>query len=113
MKVWLDAQLPPALALWLTREFSIEAKAVRDLMLRDSTDEAIFTAARSASAIVMTKDRDFLRLLEEFGSPPQVIWITCGNTSNEHLKEILGKSLHSVLKLLSDGEPLVEISDPW
>ena len=45
--------------------------------------------------------------------PPRVIWITCGNTSNEHLKKILLKALPSALKLLEAGEPLVEISDPW
>ena len=81
MTVWLDAQLPPALAPWLAETFSIEANAVRDLGLLESTDETIFAAARKAAAIVMTKDRDFLRLLEQFGPPPRVIWITCGNTS--------------------------------
>jgi len=113
VKIWVDAQLSPALAPWLTREFSVEASPVRDLGLRDSTDEAIFLAARKASAIVMTTDGDFPRLLEQFGPPPQVIWITCGNTSNAHLKEILGKTLPPTLKLLRAGEPLVEISDPW
>ncbi len=113
MKIWLDAQLSPALAPWLTSEFSVEASPVRDLGLRDSTDEAIFSAARKASAIVMTKDGDFPRLLEQFGLPPQVVWITCGNTSNAHLNEILGKTLPPALKLLGADEPLVEISDPW
>jgi predicted nuclease of predicted toxin-antitoxin system len=37
----------------------------------------------------MTKDSDFVALLDRFGPPPQVIWITCGNTSNARLKEIL------------------------
>jgi predicted nuclease of predicted toxin-antitoxin system len=48
--VWLDAQLPPALAPWLTQAFSIEANAVRDLGLHESTDEIIFTAAKKAAA---------------------------------------------------------------
>ena len=113
MTVWLDAQLPPALAPWLTQAFSIEANAVRDLGLHQSTDEIIFAAAKKAAAIVMTKDRDFLGLLEQFGPPPRVIWITCGNTSNAHLKEVLLKTFPSALKLLEAGEPLVEISDPW
>ena len=113
MTVWLDAQLPPALAPWLAETFSIEANAVRDLGLLQSTDETIFAAARKAAATVMTKDRDFLGLLEQFGPPPQVIWITCGNTSKARLKEILQKTFPSALKLLEAGEPLVEISDPW
>ena len=113
MTVWLDAQLPPALAPWLAETFSIEANAVRDLGLLESTDETIFAAAKKAGVIVITKDRDFLRLLEQSGPPPQVIWITCGNTSKARLKEILQKSFPSALKLLEAGEPLVEISDPW
>jgi predicted nuclease of predicted toxin-antitoxin system len=47
------------------------AVALRDLGLRDETDRAIFFAARGASAILMTKDSDFLRLLDELGSPPK------------------------------------------
>lgn len=50
MKLWLDAQLPPQLTKWLTQEFAVEATAVRDLGLRDSSDAAIFQAARLADA---------------------------------------------------------------
>ena len=46
-------------------------------------------AARNAQAIIVTKDIDFLRLLERHGPPPQILWLTCGNTSNERLVEIL------------------------
>ena len=46
-------------------------------------------------------------------TPPQIIWITYGNTSNAALKEILSKNLHNALRLLESGEPLVAISDPW
>lgn len=58
----------------------------------------------------MTKDGDFLRLLEQHGAPPQVIWITCGNTSNAHLKQVFIKALPPALELLKSGERLVEIS---
>lgn len=59
----------------------------------------------------MTKDSDFLLLLDRLGPPPQILWITCGNTSNAHLKEILKGSLSRALDLLQQGERLVEISD--
>jgi predicted nuclease of predicted toxin-antitoxin system len=109
MIIWTDAQLSPAIAAWLTVTFALASEAVRDLGLRDATDRQIFLAARSASAVVMTKDSDFVRLLEELGPPPQVIWLTCGNTSNAHLKRILGVALPRAVKLLESGEPLVEI----
>ena len=39
----------------------------------------------------MTKDSDFVLLLDKLGAPPQVIWVTCGNTSNARLKEVLNE----------------------
>ena len=78
--------------------------------LRDASDEEIVHAAKKASAIVMTKDSDFLRLLERHGPPPQVLWLTCGNTSNENLMMILESTLTRALELISSGDSLVEIS---
>ena len=111
MKVWIDAQLSPGLARWLSEHHAVEALPVRRLGLHDATDEAIFDAARNAGAVVMTKDRDFVQLLERIGPPPQVIWITCGNTSNARMREILRQALANALQLLREGEPFVEITD--
>ena len=68
-------------------------------------------AARDAGAVVMTKDRDFRTLLLRHGPPPQVIWITCGNTSNARMQEVLGRSLLQAVDLIMSGEAFVEISD--
>ena len=54
--VWIDAQLSPTLARWITETFRLQAHAVRALGLRDAKDAAIFEAARQADAIVMTKE---------------------------------------------------------
>ena len=59
----------------------------------------------------MTKDRDFVQLLERAGPPPQVIWITCGNTSNARMREILRGTIANALVLLREGDPFVEITD--
>ena len=110
MIFWIDAQLSPAIANWITRTFAVNAVPLRDLGLRDATDREIFLAARRQLAIVVTKDRDFVRLVADLGCPPQVVWITCGNTSNANLKEILSNQLPGALQLLSSGQELVEIS---
>lgn len=112
MKLWLDAQLPPALAAWITVTFGIDTQSVRDLGLREAKDPQIFQAARDAETVVMTKDSDFVELVERLGSPPQVLWITCGNTTNARLKQILVKCFPPAIQLLQQGEPVVEISDP-
>jgi predicted nuclease of predicted toxin-antitoxin system len=110
MILWIDAQLSPALAPWLSSTFDISALALRDLGLRDATDREIFLTARRDGATVMTKDADFVRLLEDLGPPPQVIWITCGNTSNAHLKQLLSNRLPGELESLRLGKMLVEVS---
>ncbi len=111
MTIWIDAQLSPSLAKWLRQEFQIDAVAVRELGLREASDQEIFAAARKGTAIVMTKDADFPKLVEAKGAPPKVIWITCGNTSNAYLKMVLKKTLQDAINFLDSGESLVEISD--
>ena len=110
MTIWIDAQLSPAIAVWIESNFNIKTTALRGLGLRDAEDEEIFTAAKKANAIVMTKDSDFVSLLDRFGSPPRIIWLTCGNTSNSNLKIILSKTLRDAIDLLNRGEEIVEIS---
>ena len=111
MIIWTDAQLSPAIADWITANFTdVKAIAVRDLGLRDAEDEEIFFAAREASVIVMSKDSDFVDLHLRLGSPPDVIWLTCGNTSNKRLQQILASKLTETIELFIQGNHLVEIS---
>ena len=83
MKIWVDAQLPPTLANWLSATFGLEASALRDLSLRDAQDIEIFEAARAENAVIMTKDSDFIDLVCRLGTPPQILWLTCGNVTNQ------------------------------
>lgn len=69
-EIWIDAQLSPALAAWINRNYEdLEAKSVRAVGLRDAGDEEIYRAARRTEVIVMTKDSDFLNLLDRLGPP--------------------------------------------
>lgn len=76
MIVWIDAQLSPQLANWLSDTFKIQAVPVRDLGYSDAEDEEVFESARDRGAIIMTKDRDFAELVARLGPPPQILWIT-------------------------------------
>jgi predicted nuclease of predicted toxin-antitoxin system len=119
MRIWVDAQVSPAIAAWMTHAFGVDAVAMRDLGLREAEDPSIFWRARATSAnsggrdalAVLPKDADFLTLLHRHGPPPQVVWLTCGNTSNARLREILSAAWPAVAAALAAGEPLVEISD--
>jgi predicted nuclease of predicted toxin-antitoxin system len=77
VKIWLDAQLPPALAPWISSTFNVTCHAVRDLGLRDADDRTIFQAARDAGDVVIfSKDSDFVDLVLRHGPPPQIVWLT-------------------------------------
>lgn len=112
MTVWLDAQLPPALAPWLSHTFQVPCVAVRDLGLRDADDQTIFDAARAEDGIViLSKDSDFVELAMRLGPPPQILWLTCGNITNRYLRLFLQEVFPDAIQLLATGEPVVEIAD--
>ncbi len=111
MTIWLDSQLPPQICGWITANLGMEAVAVRDLDLMEARDMDIFRMARAAECIVMSKDLDFVNLSLEYGPPPYVIWLRCGNTSNAKLRQILRDTLADTVKLIDGGAPVVEIGD--
>ena len=93
MTIWVDAQLSPRTARWIEANFPV-------------------AATRIADAIVLTKDSDFVRLLEQQGSPPRILWLTCGNTAEVALQQILLRHLTTALGMLAGCEDLVEIGSP-
>ncbi len=110
--VWLDAQLSPAIARWLDHNFGVQAIPIRMLGLREADDPTIFAAARAADAVVVTKNSDFVQLLERLGPPPRIVWLTCGNTSNARLRDLLRDAWPRIVSLLDSEETLIEISEP-
>lgn len=73
---WLDAQLPPQLAPWLTLTFGVTVFSVAYLGYRDAEDETIFEAACLAGAVIVSKDSDFLDRVQRRGHLPQLLYVT-------------------------------------
>ncbi len=110
MKLWLAAQLPPALACWINdHDLGLATITIRAIGLRDASDRDIFFKARLAGAMVMTKDRDFIQLLSTQGPPPKVNWLRLGNSSNAALQAVRSTTLTKAIELLAGGETWVEI----
>jgi predicted nuclease of predicted toxin-antitoxin system len=109
--LWIDAQLPPALARWLRELGESQADHVEDLGLLKAEDPEIFERARQAAAVIITKDNDFVQIQERRGPPPRLIWVTCGNRSNRDLKDLFVRRWPRAKELLVAGEILVEIND--
>ena len=93
MTIWVDAQISPKMAEWIKKEFNIESIAVKDI------------------GLIRAKDKEIFNLQQQFGPPPQIIFLTCGNTSNKKLIEIFNETLYKAFDLIKSGEALVEISD--
>ena len=90
---------------------SVACVPVRDLNLHRASDREIFMAARDAQVVIMTKDADFVGLVDQHGAPPQLILVTCGNTSNAHLRRVVEAAWPTILPMLERGEALVELGE--
>jgi predicted nuclease of predicted toxin-antitoxin system len=108
VKFLVDAQLPPALALWL-RDAGHEAEHVADAGLREADDAAIWAHALRANAIIMTKDEDFATRSARETTGPVIIWLRVGNTTNRALRAWMEPRWPGTLEFLAQGSRLVEI----
>lgn len=109
LRLFVDAQLPPALARWLSAQ-GHEAKHVFDLGLIDAADTAIWRHALEASAAILTKDEDFaLRAQLQRGGPP-IVWIRYGNVRKADLLRRFGAVWPEVVAALARGESLIELT---
>ena len=104
----VDAQLPPALARVLT-SWGHSAEHVYDRFLQDVSDSEIWQYAISCSGVIVTKDEDFPQRVRAVDSPPQVIWLRVGNTSNRALIEWLQPIWPDIEHSLQAGERLIEV----
>jgi predicted nuclease of predicted toxin-antitoxin system len=56
------------------------------------------------------KDSDFVELLMS-QQPPQLLWVTCANTSNQRLQALFNEVFPQALQLLVEGHVVVELAD--
>jgi predicted nuclease of predicted toxin-antitoxin system len=104
----IDAQLPPALAERL-RERGHSANHIVEIGLDVASDLEIWRFARDRGAILVTKDSDFVSLVDQDPTGPPVLWIRLGNTTNRALWQALAPLLSDIIAALERGERLVEI----
>lgn len=77
--------------------------------MRDAADIEIFHAARQAGIVVISKDSDFVDLVSRHGSPPALLWVTCGSVTNRKLHEVFDKTFSEAMAVLTTGQAIVEI----
>lgn len=111
IELWLDMQLSPQLAIWITNGFSVKATSSYTLLFNTEKDEAIFLKAKElGNIIILTKDKDFADIQLRLLPPPKIILLKSGNCSNEKIKSILSEYLLlAIEELLNTNNEMVEI----
>jgi predicted nuclease of predicted toxin-antitoxin system len=109
MRFLVDAQLPPALARWLTEQGYI-AEHLIDLGMLAADDRVVWDYASRVGAVIVTKDEDFAFRRARSADGPPVVWIRVGNTTRRELLTWLRFRLPVMLVALSRGESLIEIT---
>jgi predicted nuclease of predicted toxin-antitoxin system len=89
MTIWTDEHIAPSIASFISTTFKVSCRHISEVVGNASTDLEIFFAARSAEVIIISKDADFVKLFTEYGAPPKIIHLQCGNISNKDLKYLL------------------------
>jgi predicted nuclease of predicted toxin-antitoxin system len=109
MRFLVDVQLPPLLAHHLA-SLGHHAEHTVDIGLASSDDRDIWQYAVANSAIIITKDEDFvtIRALAEAGPP--VLWIRIGNTTKNELLKRFTLAWPRVAAALERGETVIEIA---
>ena len=107
---WIDANLPPQLAVWLKENFSVNAIHLKDLGLLSEPDKEILLKASGKPVVILTKDEDFANALRGEEGFPKIIWITVGNISNQRLRKIILDNFEVAVSKLSHEYNIVEIT---
>lgn len=110
-EIWIDANLPPSLAKWITHSLGHAAYSFAFLGALTSNDFSVFQNAKARNnIIILTKDEDYVSLVEKYGPPPKIIWVTIGNCSKEKLKELIMSKMPSAIDMLNES-PIVELTN--
>ncbi len=113
LEFWIDLNLPPKMADWITDEFGVIAKSFKDLNFTETSDITVYKIAsqHKNTIIITTKDIDFADYQNLVGPPPKILYLNIGNISNKKLKELIHQKFGTALQLfLNTNDSLIEIS---
>ena len=108
MRFLIDQNLPIRLVGVLTK-LGHEADHVKSLGLAANDDMEIWRRASLLSAVVISKDKDFLTLAQRNLDGPGFVYLNVGNCSNETLYDIVRRDWSIVIGHLTDTTSVVEV----
>lgn len=108
MQFLVDAQLPPALARWISAQ-GYAASHVADIGMSSALDREIWDRAYGAGAVIITKDEDFATLRAISPDGPTIIWLRTPNCRRQILLDGFARLWPQLLDRLNQGETLIEL----
>ena len=109
MKLLLDANISFKLINMLAPVFG-ECTHVDFIGLTvPAADDEIWNYALKNECIIITKDNDFLDLLELKGFPPKVVLVKTGNNSSKTFADLLINAKHKIEDVENNDYGLLEV----
>jgi predicted nuclease of predicted toxin-antitoxin system len=103
VKILLDQNISFRLVNLLMGTFD-EVKHVKLTGLTDATDAEIWDYARLNNCTIVTFDSDFIDLATLKGTPPKIIWLRFGNSSNLKIANKLISNIEVITNFIDDRE---------
>ena len=102
MRFIIDAQLPAALAKFLTQK-GYDVIHTDDLPNKEcSSDNEIREISVRERRIVITKDSDFLDSFYVKSIPPKLLLVSTGNIKNKVLISLFDSNIQKIVELFAD-----------
>jgi predicted nuclease of predicted toxin-antitoxin system len=95
MKLLFDQNLSFQLCRRLAEVYP-ESNQVRLLGMAEADDRSIWQYARTNGFVIVSQDADFADMATLYGPPPKVIWLRCGNQTNEVVEMLLRKHAEAI-----------------
>jgi predicted nuclease of predicted toxin-antitoxin system len=110
MKFLLDTHMPPRLVREFTA-FGHDCLQVRTLLTPDASDVLISQTANELSAIMVTKDADFVDFAARGVLQGPLVWVRLGNVTSVMLCDDFRLRIPAICTAIEAGERLVQIHD--
>ena len=107
MKLLFDQNLSFKLCRRLADVFPASTQ-VRLLGMAEADDWAIWQHAKTNGFALVSQDADFADIATLYGPPPKLIWLRCGNQSNDVIEMLLRDRVEDITMFDAD-----EIAACW
>ncbi len=101
MKLLFDQNLSFKLCERLADLFP-HSNQVRLARLDTAEDRVIWEFAKANGLTIVSQDSDFADMAVLFGPPPKVIWLRCGNQSNDVIEKMFRDHADSIIAFEQD-----------